>query len=298
MPVPHAIPLRSPVNGNSKWPSSSVRRSVGLADALPLLSSSVPAGDRIITRSPPEARGEFSRATPTPTPPAEEVASTSQTPATNADENQSSSPPSISDGVVEPSETELKNLLAASAPSHRHAWREGGRAWEMFHQRSRDKKRAKGAIAEEENDGGLSSPVESSEGSSDEENVNRGEWQNPSQSASSLPVQIHPLVQYNPTLEPKTSLAEKQGVLVPPLKVSNSRPSTAAAFRKAAYAERDRSRLIDPGPTLDFNEQEDNEEDDLHEEFDEGGRGRRHALSILQARSVVPEAGMWRSMAT
>ena len=62
------------------------------------------------------------------------------------------------------------------------------------------------------------------------------------------------------------------------------------------YAERDRMRSIDPGPTLDFNEQDDME-DDVSQDAGDGERGRRHALNILQARSVVPEAGMWRSMA-
>lgn len=118
-------------------------------------------------------------------------------------------------------------------------------------------------------------------------------WCNPSGFASSLPVQIRPFLNDHPTLEPKTSLAEKQGVLVPPLK---TKPRNSSAIRKAVYAERDRSRAIDPGPTLDFNDEA--EDDDTTLIVDETDRGRRHALSILQAGSVVPEAGMWRSMAS
>ena len=153
-------------------------------------------------------------------------------------------------------------------------------------------------------------------------------------------MQIRPLAtHYKPPLEAKTSLADRQGVLVPPLQATTttttnttnttsttttkntamtrhrySRRNSAAAIRRATYAERDRTRSIDPGPTLDFNEQEEMEDEDE----DEGGgggalgggggdgalgggggdgeRGRHHALSILQARSVIPEAGMWRSM--
>lgn len=81
---------------------------------------------------------------------------------------------------------------------------------------------------------------------------------------------------------------------------------STAALRKAAYAERDRSRSIDPG-ALDFEEEEEEEEVSLQVEegalnqdgtADAGGRGRNRALRILQAGSEVPEAGMWRSLAT
>jgi hypothetical protein len=125
-----------------------------------------------------------------------------------------------------------------------------------------------------------------------------GTWRNPSQYASSLPMQIRPLTEYRPTLQPKTSLTEKHGALVPPLKVTNSRVDSATAIRKAMYAERDRNRSIDPGPTLGFSEQEDIEDEDVSHDGSDGERGRRHALSILQAGSVIPEAGMWRSMAS
>jgi hypothetical protein len=121
-------------------------------------------------------------------------------------------------------------------------------------------------------------------------------WRNPSQYASSLPVHIRPLARNRPTLEPKTSLTDKEGILVPPLHVKTSRLNSATAIRKAMYAERDRIRPIDPGPTLDFNEQDEIEDEEDSHVADDGGRGRRHALSILQARSVIPEAGMWRSM--
>lgn len=111
-------------------------------------------------------------------------------------------------------------------------------------------------------------------------------------------MQIRPLAQYHSKLQPKTSLTDKEGVLVPPLLVQNSRLHSATAIRKAMYAERDRIRSIDPGPTLDFNEEDEVEDEAVSPDVDDkdGDRGRRHALSILQARSVIPEAGMWRSM--
>ena len=75
---------------------------------------------------------------------------------------------------------------------------------------------------------------------------------------------------------------------------------SSTSIRKAKYAERDRSRSMDPG-ALDFAA---GEEDDIEEEvemdrmkFESGERARRQALRILKARSELPEAGMWRSLA-
>ncbi|KAF8592447.1 hypothetical protein K439DRAFT_12233 [Ramaria rubella] len=298
LPVPRPMSPRSPVNGIPKWAGGPNRRSVGLADALPLLSSSVPAGDWVTST---DARRmpthELTWSPRTPSPRLDHTPVSKMIPNTNGSRTPSPAPPSLSRTIVEPAEAELKNLLAASAPSHRHAWREGGKAWEMFHQRSRNKRKIKGTIAEEGSDSNSSSLEDNSDISSDDD-LTHGPWRNPSLFASSLPVQIRPLVQYQSTLERKTSLTDKQGVLVPPLKVTNTRVDSAAAIRKAVYAERDRIRSIDPGPTLDFNEQEDNDENDVSERVNDGDRGRRHALSILQARSVIPEAGMWRSMAS
>ncbi len=112
------------------------------------------------------------------------------------------------------------------------------------------------------------------------------------QIASSLPIPIAPLKQGIarfgvPPKQPKTSLSDRPGVLVPPLHKESS-----AAIRRASYAERDRTRLIDPG-TLDFTAEEDEDED---EEVDPdlgsiGGKGRQSALKILKARNEVPAEG-------
>jgi hypothetical protein len=91
-------------------------------------------------------------------------------------------------------------------------------------------------------------------------------------------------------------------------------PVSADAYRRAAYAERDLTRSMDPG-TLDFDTEADDDRDgdgtdgsnsdgedvgdfrvvDVHAP---GKRGRERALKILQARSKLPEEGMWRSLAT
>lgn len=82
----------------------------------------------------------------------------------------------------------------------------------------------------------------------------------------------------------------------------NGRQSSSS-IRKAAYLEKDRARAIDPGP-LDVVVEDDEAEDDgaedddvISEARDEGEKARLQALRILQARSELPEEGMWRSLA-
>ena len=73
---------------------------------------------------------------------------------------------------------------------------------------------------------------------------------------------------------------------------------TSTSYRKASYAARDRSRSLDPG-ALDFEFSGDDEGIDI-DDGDAGSlsRGRRRALKILQARSELPDEGMWRSLAS
>jgi len=90
--------------------------------------------------------------------------------------------------------------------------------------------------------------------------------------------------------------------------VADSFPSAAygrsfpssTALRKAVYAERDRTRSIDPG-ALDFAAEDEDEESDDDVSKSEtayaGEKGRKRALKILQAFSELPEPGMWRSLA-
>lgn len=88
-------------------------------------------------------------------------------------------------------------------------------------------------------------------------------------------------------------------VSIPEQPVVNTAPNVSTtALRKAAYAERDRSRSVDPG-ALDFEEEEEEKDHRVVDDAtDAGDRGRNRALKILQAGSEVPEAGMWRSLAT
>ncbi|KXN89447.1 hypothetical protein AN958_05609 [Leucoagaricus sp. SymC.cos] len=115
------------------------------------------------------------------------------------------------------------------------------------------------------------------------------------------PREVLSLASYQPkaTVErhqPVAATAPTNGVVRP-------KKNTSSAIRKATYAERDRSRSLDPG-NLDFVAEEDEEEDEergnkkLVVQSVDGERGRSHALKILQARAELPEEGMWRSLAT
>lgn len=117
--------------------------------------------------------------------------------------------------------------------------------------------------------------------------------------ATSAPIPIAPIGQARnfgaTSYQAKTSLSDRPGVLVPAFRTSS------AALRKASYAERDRLRSIDPGIAdfADDGDEEDEEEEDVGDDANNaqhvGGRARRRALKILQARDSVPAAGKFYS---
>jgi len=165
----------------------------------------------------------------------------------------------------------------------------------------------------------------------------------PADSAHSLPVSIGMVMprNRNPSLtgfalEPKTSLVDRKGILVPPLPRNNSGrgddaatmgstmtptttriPATATATvtigpgrpasksissvaRERTYAVRDIQQSKDPGESLTVPEEEDDEDEDRSQEHDLDHipeRSRRNAYRILQRQSDVPDETMWRSLA-
>ncbi|KII95290.1 hypothetical protein PLICRDRAFT_34131 [Plicaturopsis crispa FD-325 SS-3] len=216
-------------------------------------------------------------------------------------------------------EAAIRQLVAADIPSHRGAWKKNSKAWKTFSRRQDGKPNSRygGLIPEETEDGadmdendiiGLPSD-ESDEDDSDGEDVQWDQYKSPAL-ASSLPIAIGPLGKTREALslasyQPKTSLSDRPGTLVPPLprSYSGNKVASSAALRKAVYAERDALRALDPGP-LDFAADDDDDEQEQSEEENPvpgdvgaGGRGRQHAYKILQKRSEVPAAGMWRSLA-
>ncbi|KAJ6616205.1 hypothetical protein B0H10DRAFT_1405106 [Mycena sp. CBHHK59/15] len=197
-------------------------------------------------------------------------------------------------------DVQILKLVAANTPSHRGAWKKDSAAWKSLV--SRDSRTSD--ADDEEDDGGARPPA----------------YTNGSSQAGmpgSMPIAIRPLVKPQTNLSlasyrPQTlpALPQELEEPEPPVPVSSS------SVRKAVYAERDRSRLMDPG-ALDFaaDDEEEEEEDDDDEDEDDrsdgavgsasGGErapkvrgGRKRALKILRARNELPDSGMWRSLAS
>ncbi|TDL29529.1 hypothetical protein BD410DRAFT_779952 [Rickenella mellea] len=219
---------------------------------------------------------------------------------------------------LEPHDEELLKLVAAETPSHRGAWARDSDSWRMFKRRQKGRADTDSPTIEEEdedddddllrrnptladmNPNGESGSHDT-DGYAHSSNMLRKLYKF-DDIATSLPVTIPPFRKYQPieglpSLQPKTSLVDRPGVFVPPLPVGNGLKSPTA-LRKAAYAERDRSREMDPG-ILDFADDYNDEEDPTSDSSNvSASRGRQHAFKILKARSEIPDAGMWRSLAT
>ncbi|KAI0751553.1 hypothetical protein C8Q80DRAFT_1157901 [Daedaleopsis nitida] len=212
---------------------------------------------------------------------------------------------------LDPREAEILRLVAASTPSHRSAWKKNSKAWQVF--LSRRERRA----------GDIAPPPISEEGSyvlddfdpqagryfngvadsdvTDDDDTEDDKWANGSDPdhsiAQSLPIPIGPLSQHRqtfgvPPYQPKTSLSDRPGTLVPPLK-----NATSSSLRRASYAERDRMRPVDPGNFAFIADDDEEEEEDVESDPETGGKARQRALKILKARNELPAAGMWRSLA-
>ncbi|CCO30621.1 hypothetical protein BN14_04651 [Rhizoctonia solani AG-1 IB] len=187
--------------------------------------------------------------------------------------------------TARPGEDKLLELVAANYPSHRAAWRPNGKAWELFDARRK--------FADSPDSASMTSSEDSA----------GGKWDNPSQFATSLPIGIAagPLAS-SAEREPKTSLHNKPGALVPPLRLDCETPRQT---RERTYALRDLARSVDPGPVLELQAAEDaegdtdeEEEADLVGEISNTERIRRRTMRIVQRQSGVPDAGMWRSVAS
>ncbi|KAG1805181.1 uncharacterized protein BJ212DRAFT_1392577 [Suillus subaureus] len=201
----------------------------------------------------------------------------------------------------DPQEQEILKLVAADTPSHRGAWKPNSKAWQLFVSRQGGKNGSAGAFIPEEVE--VSVTVSDTDDSDD---ITSGTRYHPPGIPGSLPISIGPLSRKREPLslasyQPKTSLPDRASAMVPPFPNMVGRHSTSA-LRKASYAARDRDRSMDPG-TLDFvshdEGDEDDESDDEPSQMDplDEARGRQRAFKILEARSKLPAAGMWRSLA-
>ncbi|CDO71394.1 hypothetical protein BN946_scf184908.g152 [Trametes cinnabarina] len=206
----------------------------------------------------------------------------------------------------DPREEEILRLVAASTPSHRSAWKKNSKAWQLFLNRRerRSNDVDPDSISEEGHYASMDDfdpqPHRTFNGVADsdvtDEDDEDDKWANEQPIAQSLPIPIGPIGQHGPSFgrpsyQPKTSLSDRPGVLVPAL-----RNGSSSSLRRASYAERDRKRSIDPG-ALDFAVDNDVADEDVESDPETGGKARQRALKILQARDDMPAAGMWRSLA-
>ncbi|KAF8165661.1 hypothetical protein B0H34DRAFT_649701 [Crassisporium funariophilum] len=224
------------------------------------------------------------------------------------------------------SDAEILKLVAADTPSHRGAWTPNSKAWQTFTRRQDSKDSVgRGNIPEEreEENGEVTAvaPINvppnvnvasDSEEDSDIEDHVQYNWLSQDSISGSVPISIVnrararetlSLASYKPEDVLSTQMAPQRGASSPSPGRGNKVPSSTS-IRRAQYAERDIARSMDPG-ALDFATQPDEDEDDgefsddeqTRAELELGERGRQQALKILQARSELPEEGMWRSLA-
>ncbi|KAF8914307.1 hypothetical protein CPB84DRAFT_1669933 [Gymnopilus junonius] len=230
------------------------------------------------------------------------------------------SPPPSSSTPLSEHEAVLMKLVAADTPSHRGAWTPDSKLWQSFTRRQGSKDSLSSTFIPEEaesSDEELSEVIPSTttkpkavNGRSigTDEDDESGESDPKLPVAGSLPLNILQRAKAKEQLSLASYLPPSTIPELPtqatPLSGSVSKPLSSAAIRKAAYAERDRNRSMDPG-ALDFTAEEDDEDEDEESEPDQakpetvdaGEKARKHALKILQVRSELPEEGMWRSLA-
>ncbi|KZT13055.1 uncharacterized protein LAESUDRAFT_27866 [Laetiporus sulphureus 93-53] len=201
--------------------------------------------------------------------------------------------------VTDPREAEILRLVAASTPSHRSAWKRDSKAWQLFVNRQdrKSKEHAPAAIEEEgdesaaEYDGprlgqGVDMDVDDVTEGGEREDGLRANHHYPVASSLPIPISLNGLHFGAASYEPKTSLTEQPGTMVPALRTMTS---SSAAVRRQIYLERDRQRSIDPG-ALDFTEDMDDEEEpEIQPEAEVGSLAQKRALQILEASNRIPE---------
>ncbi|KAJ2930572.1 hypothetical protein H1R20_g6529, partial [Candolleomyces eurysporus] len=237
----------------------------------------------------------------------------------------------------EGNDEELRRLVAADMPSHRGAWSTDGRIWQDFtrghnitstvivEESEIDNEAETGANSTAEN-----APNANGQGSSEQQVSRRAEKKyedkeydqedGTSYDASafgvpgSLPVHIQMRTKAREALSlasyvPQNAMPQQEPQPQPAGADGHHhhKPMSTAAILRARYAERDRERSIDPGP-LDYAVLEEDEGEDEESETEEEkaqiqallatSRARKRALKILQAAKRLPEAGMWRSLAS
>ncbi|KAI6040446.1 hypothetical protein EDC04DRAFT_2867609 [Pisolithus marmoratus] len=201
---------------------------------------------------------------------------------------------------VDPEEEDMLKLVAAHTPSHRNAWRRHSKAWNAL-VGSSYLKGVPGAFMPKENEDD-SERTQNETDDSDLDSSQDVRWSFQAGIPASLPINIRPLVRRREPLslasyQPKTSLPEKAGAMVPPLPDA---PGGRHVPPVLSHAERDQKARFDTRSCFTARIEEDEEGSDDEPAqigIPDEARGRQRALKILKARSKIPAAGMWRSLA-
>ncbi|KIK29049.1 hypothetical protein PISMIDRAFT_672442 [Pisolithus microcarpus 441] len=201
---------------------------------------------------------------------------------------------------VDPEEEDILKLVAAYTPSHRSAWKRRGKTWKALMGSSYLKGVPGALIPKENEDDSERTPNETDD--SDLDASQDMKWTFQAGIPASLPVNIRPLVRRREPLSlasyrPKTSLPDRAGVMVPPLP---DPPGGRHVSSLLSHAGRDQTAR---SGTADFLTAEADEDGERSEDeptqvgIPDEARGRQRALKILKARSKIPAASMWRSLA-
>ncbi|KAI6135210.1 hypothetical protein EV401DRAFT_1903301 [Pisolithus croceorrhizus] len=183
---------------------------------------------------------------------------------------------------VNPEEEDILRLVAAHTPSHRSAWKRHSKAWKALVGSSYLKGVPGALIPMENEDDSERTPNETDDSDLDASQDVR--WTFQAGVPASLPVNIRPLVRRREPLslasyQPKTSLPERAGAIVPPLPDA---PGARHVSSVLSHAGRDQTARCEELTQVSIPDE---------------ARGRQRALRILKARSKIPAAGMWRSLA-
>ncbi|KZO94853.1 hypothetical protein CALVIDRAFT_192263 [Calocera viscosa TUFC12733] len=205
-------------------------------------------------------------------------------------------------------EAKLKELVGGYLPSHRSAWKDG-RGWDLYSKVFQERSPFDGS-EEDYTEDGVSSAT-----SSQPQSVPGAATHSKPSIAASAPIDISPIARrarysnLNIELQPKTSLVDRAGVMVPALRAAmrkdeeskevtptRRKRSASATRRNEAYARRDLHTHVDPGPIFEFSSS--TEEDGAEfEGLSASEKVRRMATDMQGTSDGLPDAGMWRSMA-
>jgi hypothetical protein len=230
------------------------------------------------------------------------------------------------DEELDSRDQEIRKLVAADTPSHRGRWKKDSVEWNRLVSPHRHP-----SVDDDDYDEDIGPPpgphvngTVSPDVRSDPDAHALFLFLGSSQAGmpGSMPINIRPIVSPRAHL----TLASYRPQTMPPAAQPEPGPEPeplvpSSSVRRAVYAERDLQRARDPG-ALDFAADDNSVIEEEEEEGENGNEdttvtspeaatvsasvdkpetlrgGRKRALKILQARSDLPDSGMWRSLAS